>query len=54
MEVITTAIPKLARRSISFRPYLSAKLPHKGETIAAIKKVDPKAIPAHLLMELVS
>jgi len=32
------AIPKLARTSISLRPYRSANLPQNGEAIPAAKK----------------
>ena len=42
---IEIAIPREARKSINFRPFWSANLPQRGETIAKTIKVDEKTKP---------
>ncbi|KKW70518.1 hypothetical protein VN96_2374 [Lactococcus cremoris] len=42
---IEMAIPREALKSINFRPFWSANLPHRGETMAKTIKVDEKTRP---------
>jgi hypothetical protein len=49
MSDIATAIPRLARMSIDFRPYRSPSRPHSGAVSAAVRNVAAYATPDHVV-----